>query len=306
MITVIVLGAGAGGGFPQWNSAAPACARARAGDPAAKPRTQASVAISADGQNWFLLNAAPDMRAQLDATPELHPKRAPRHSPIAGVVLAGSEIDAMVGLLTLREGHAFTITATHTIFAHLDANPMFEVLNRAIVARQTVALETPSPLALPGGQPAGLTITAFAAPGKTPLYRERAGDQSAMPPDGNVGLDITDGTSRLVFLPGCARVDNALRARLTDTGALFFDGTLWRDDEMEVAGIAPRTGRDMGHMSVGGPEGVIAQLADLEIRHRVLIHINNTNPILLSDSPEHASVRQAGWQVGFDGMRFTL
>ncbi len=306
MISVIVLGAGAGGGFPQWNSAAPGCARARAGDPTALPRTQASVAISADSQNWFLLNAAPDMRAQLDATPELHPRRAPRHSPIAGVVLAGSEIDAVVGLLTLREAHAFTITATPTIFAHLDANPMFAVLNREIVRRQTLALDTPAPLRLVDGTPAGLTVTAFAAPGKTPLYRERAGDQSALPPDGNVGLDITDGASRLVFLPGCARVDAALRARLTGAAALFFDGTLWRDDEMAIAGIAPRTGRDMGHMSVGGPDGVIARLHGVEIPNRVLIHINNTNPILLSDSPEHAAVRQAGWLVGFDGMRFTL
>ncbi len=306
MISVIVLGAGAGGGFPQWNSAAPGCVRARRGDPAALPRTQASVAISADGDNWFLLNAAPDMRAQLDATPELHPRQSPRHSPIAGVVLAGSEIDAVVGLLTLREAHAFTITATPTIFAHLDANPMFEVLNRALVRRQTISLETPSPLALADGRASGLTVTAFAAPGKTPLYRERAGDRSAMPADGNVGLDISDGSTRLVFLPGCARVDDALRARLHGADALFFDGTLWRDDEMAVAGIAPRTGRDMGHMSVGGPEGVIAQLQGIAIPRRVLIHINNTNPILLSDSPEHEAVRQAGWQVGFDGMRFTL
>jgi pyrroloquinoline quinone biosynthesis protein B len=301
MIQVVVLGAGAGGGFPQWNSGAAGCQRARAGDPQALARTQTSVAVSGDGERWFVLNAAPDLRAQIEATPELHPRFGPRHSPIAGVVLAGSEIDAVVGLLVLREAHRFSVFATPTVLAHLDENPMFAVLNREIVPRVALALEVAAPLL-----DSGLTVVAFSAPGKTPLYKERAGDMSGMAADGNVGLEISDGSARLLFIPGCARVDDGLRARMAGADALFFDGTLWRDDEMAVAGIAPRTGRDMGHMSVGGADGVLAVLGGIDIPRRVLIHINNSNPILLSDSPEYAEVRRAGWDVAFDGMRFTL
>jgi pyrroloquinoline quinone biosynthesis protein B len=306
LISVIVLGAGAGGGFPQWNSNAPGCRRARAGDPAALPRTQTSVAVSADRKNWFLLNAAPDLRAQIERTPELHPTTGLRSSPIAGVALAGAEVDAVAGLLTLREGHAFSILATQTALAQLDENPIFEVLARAIVQRVTIALDTNIPLALPDGAPSGLTLTAFATPGKTPLYKERAGDTAPMAQDGSAGLEITDGHARLLFVPGCATMSDGLRTRFAGADALFLDSTLWTDDEMERAGIAKRTGQAMGHMSISGPDGVLATLAGVTISRRVMIHINNTNPILLEDSAERATAEAAGWQVAYDGMRFEL
>ena len=306
MISVIVLGAGAGGGFPQWNSNAAGCRRARAGDPAALPCTQTSVAVSADQRNWFLLNAAPDLRAQIERTLELHPQGGLRSSPIAGVVLAGAEIDAITGLLTLREGHAFNLYATPSAHAHLDENPMFEALSRSLVRRIPMHLDQPQPLQLPGGGASGLTLRAIPVPGKVPLYKETSA--SAQPPvdDETVGLEISDGASRLLFVPGCAAMTGALRARLEHASCVMFDATLWTDDEMVRAGSSHKTGRDMGHMSISGPAGVLAALEQVPIGRRILIHINNSNPVLLSDSPERQAVIDAGWQVAFDGMRFVL
>src|SRR5271170_6362967 len=170
----VVLGAAAGGGFPQWNSNAEACRRARAGDAKTAPRTQASVAVSADGDRWFLLNASPDLRQQIEAAPCLHPRGEVRSSPIAGVVLTGGDVDAIAGLLTLRERHRFTVYGTAQIHQVLDANPIFEVLARDVVERRCVTVATPMMLALPDGSPSGLTVELFAVPGKVPLYLEDA------------------------------------------------------------------------------------------------------------------------------------
>ncbi|GBQ27327.1 pyrroloquinoline quinone biosynthesis protein PqqB [Gluconacetobacter sacchari] len=306
MIDIIVLGAAAGGGFPQWNSNAAGCRRARAGDPGALPRTQASIAISGDGVHWFVVNASPDLRAQIGQTPALHPREGLRSTPIAGVILTGGEVDTVTGLLTLRERQPLTLLATRPVLDLLDANPIFEALDRAIVPRLALALDRPHALALPDGRPAGLTITPFAVPGKVPLYAESGPDPAAIVENGEtVGLAITDGTRHAVFIPGCARMTEPLRARLRGADIVFFDGTLWTDDEMLRAGIGQKTGQRMGHMSVSGPEGTIDALSDLGIGHRILIHINNSNPVLLADSPERAAARDAGWDVAFDGMRIT-
>lgn len=298
---IIVLGAAAGGGFPQWNSNALPCRRARQGDPCAESRTQASIAVSSDGDNWFLLNASPDLRQQLNQTPALHPREGLRHSPIAGVVLTGGDVDVIAGLLTLRERQALTIHATRRIHGVLDANPIFEVLARDVVTRSNQALDTP--FALDGT----LRATFFAVPGKVPLYLEAG---SEPPPivvdDTTVGLEITDGAQRLLFIPGCAAMTRELRRRLTGAGIVFFDGTLWRDDEMVTAGIGQKTGRRMGHMSLGGPDGTIAAFRTIDTGRKVIIHMNNSNPVLLSDSPERAEAEAAGWTVGNDGMEFTL
>src|ERR1700733_11502856 len=163
-----ILGAAAGGGFPQWNSNAAGCRRARSSDPRAMPRTQASVAISAGSGQWFLLNASPDLRQQIEAAECLHPHQGPRSSPIAGVVLTGGDVDAIAGLLTLRERHAFTVYATERIHHVLNANPIFEVLARDIVSRQHVAIGTPVALGR------GLSVELFSVPGKVPLYLEDA------------------------------------------------------------------------------------------------------------------------------------
>ena len=296
----VVIGSAAGGGFPQWNSGGPGCTRARAGDPAVRTRTQASLAVSADQTSWFLVNASPDLRQQIDSKPFLHP-RALRDTPIAGVVLTGGEVDVIAGLLTLRERQRFTVFATAAVQTILDDNPVFEVLARDVVARQTVEPDTPFALTLPDGGASGLICTLFPVPGKAPLYME--GDAPALVEDGTtVGAILSDGTRSLVFIPGCARMTPALAARLDGADCVLFDGTLYTDDEMLRAGLGTKTGQRMGHMSMAGPDGAIATFANLRVGRKIFVHINNSNPVLMDDSAEHAAVRAAGWEVAWDGM----
>jgi pyrroloquinoline quinone biosynthesis protein B len=302
-----VLGAAAGGGFPQWNSNAMGCRRARAGDPRAKSRTQASLAVSADGNDWFLLNASPDLRQQIEANPCLHPNHGLRSSPIAGVILTGGDVDAIAGLLTMRERQPFTVYGTEQIHQVLDANPIFEVLARDVVTRQCVVVGRPITLALPDGTPSGLSVELFPVPGKTPLYLE---DPTGAPPivegEQTVGAMVSSGSSRLFFIPGCARMTPALAQRLQGAEVVFFDGTLWTDDEMIQAGVGSKTGMRMGHMSVSGPNGTISAFETIDVRRKILLHINNSNPILLEDSPERAQAEAAEWEVAYDGMEIAL
>lgn len=295
----IVLGAAAGGAFPQWNSNQAACRRARAGDAAARPRTQASVAVSADGERWVVLSASPDIRQQIEATPALHPREGLRSTPIAAVVLTGGDVDAIAGLLTLRERQAFALYATARVHGVLDANPIFEVLDRATVARHTLTLDR-------AAEVAGLAVTAFAVPGKVPLYLETDDAPAVTESDQTIGLAVAQGGATLFYIPGCAQMTPALADRLRGADTVLFDGTLYTDDEMVRAGLGPKTGQRMGHMSVSGPGGTIAAFEGLGVRQRVLIHINNSNPILLDDSAEAAATRDAGWLVGYDGMDLTL
>lgn len=298
---IIVLGAAAGGGFPQWNSNAPACNRARADDFAAPSRTQASIAISGNGRDWYLLNASPDLRQQINQTPELHPRSGLRSTPIRGVVLTGGDVDVIAGLLTLREREPFSVFASRRILEILDANPIFEVLARDVVERRQVGLGEPVELA------GGLRVELFAVPGKVPLYLEQgSGMQPVLADETTVAAMISDSVSRVLFIPGCAAITPDLADRISGADALFFDGTLWRDDEMIAAGIGTKTGHRMGHMSLSGPDGTIAALAPLSIGQRFLLHINNSNPVLLADSPERAEAEAAGWTVCHDGMRITL
>lgn len=302
-----VLGAAAGGGFPQWNSNALGCRRARSGDPLARPRTQASIAVSADGEAWFLFNASPDIRQQIEATPCLHPRAGLRSTPIAGVVLTGGDVDAIAGLLTLRERQPFTIYATAGILRVLDANPIFEVLARDVVTRRSVAIGAPVMLTRVDGSPSGLSVALFPVPGKVPLYLE---DAAGAPPivetETTVGAAVSDGHRRLFFIPGCAGMTDAISQRLQGADVVLFDGTLWTDNELPRAGIGGKTGMRMGHMSVSGPRGTIAALETIDVRRKILLHINNSNPILLDDSPERAAVAAAGWEVAYDGMEIQL
>lgn len=304
---VLVLGAAAGGGFPQWNCGCPSCRRARAGDPAALARTQCSLAVTADGLDWFLLNAAPDLRQQILATRAFDPADGARMSPIAGVLLTGGEIDAVAGLLTLRERHPFTLYATRRTLELLAASRVFDALAPDCVERRPVPLGRPTPLAGPRGE-SGLTVELFAVPGKAPLYME----DRAIPPradaetEDTVGVRVSDGRRSFFFVPGCAAVTPDLARRLAGADLLLFDGTLWSDDEMIRLGVGDKTGRRMGHMSISGPDGSLAALAGLGIRRKVYVHLNNTNPALLADSPERAAAAAAGWEVAEDGMEIRL
>ena len=297
----VALGAAAGGGFPQWNSNASACNRARAGDPAARPRSQASLAVSGDGRRWFLLNASPDLRDQIGRSRFLHPQEALRSTPIAGVVLTGAEVDNIAGLLTLRERQPFTLYATRAVHAVLDANPIFEVLNRQVVKRTTVQLDSPFEL------DECLSCTLFAVPGKPPLFLEAGAAAPAIAMgEISVGATISDRHHTLHYIPGCAAVTPALRTRLQGAELVYFDGTLWSDEEMITAGLGEKSGRRMGHMSLCGPDGTIAAFRELGVRRKVLIHLNNSNPALLDDSIERRELVAAGWEVAYDGMEIEL
>ncbi|MBE9607458.1 pyrroloquinoline quinone biosynthesis protein PqqB [Acetobacteraceae bacterium H6797] len=309
MIRAVVLGAAAGGGFPQWNSNAPACNRARAGDPAAPSRHQASLAVSADGLSWYILNASPDLRQQIAENACLHPREGLRSTPIAGVLLTGGEVDTVTGLLTLRERQPLRLIATGAVHELLDANPIFEALNREIVPRERVATGEWFELRDAGGASIGLRARLFPVPGKVPLYMEPgAGDKLVLDAedDNTVAAEISDGATSLFYIPGCAAMTPALAETLRGAALVFFDGTLWRDDEMIRAGLGPKTGRRMGHMSISGPGGTMEAFKPLDVARKVLIHINNSNPVLLADTPERREAEAAGWQVAYDGMEITL
>lgn len=298
----IVLGAAAGGGFPQWNCGCSLCNRARHGDPEAPARTQCGVAVSADGDSWVLLNAAPELSQQMSRTTKLHPRHAGRDSPIAAVILTGGEIDAITGLLSLREGHGFTIYAGSEVLNVLDSNPIFGALPTSRVPRRALPLGRDLVLTDAKGAALGLVVQAFAVPGKVPLYAENNADPGRTDGGVTIGLHVSDGSQSLFFIPGCAEMTPDLGDRLRDADMVLFDGTLWRDDEMIQARLGAKTGRRMGHMSMSGPGGAIDAFADLGVRRRVFIHLNNTNPALLACSPERAELSAAGWEVAVDGM----
>jgi pyrroloquinoline quinone biosynthesis protein B len=305
---VVVLGAAAGGGFPQWNSNTSACRRARSGDVAAKARTQASLAVCCDGWAWFLLNAAPDLRAQITATECLWPHDGLRSSPIAGVVLTGGDVDAVAGLLTLRERHPFALHATREVQTVLAANSIFEVLAPDCVERHVIALDMRTALTGPKGFDSGLDVTAFPVPGKVALWLEQGRDPGIVEGGHTVGLEVIERRSgaRLFFIPGCAAMTPSLARRLRGASTVFFDGTLWRDDEMIRLGVGTKTGRRMGHMSISGEDGIIAAFGALGVARKIFIHINNTNPVLLDDSPERAEAEAAGWVIAHDGLELTV
>ncbi len=298
-LTAIVLGAAAGGGFPQWNCRCPVCQLAWAGDTRVKPRTQASLAVSADGAAWTIVNASPDLRAQVQATAALQPCNGARHSPIAAVVLTGAEVDQVAGLLTLRERQDLTVLATAETLAALAANPIFGVLAAGVVTRKVVSRDEPFPL------PGGLRAELFAVPGKVALYLEGDDPELASETGANVGVELVCGERRLAYVPGAAAVTAALRERLARADVVLFDGTLFVDDEMIATGTGAKTGRRMGHMPIDGAGGTLAALAGLTGR-RILTHINNTNPILIEGSAQRRKVEAAGFEVAEDGMEIVL
>jgi pyrroloquinoline quinone biosynthesis protein B len=298
-LAAIVLGAAAGGGFPQWNCRCAVCRLAWAGDKRVKPRTQASLAVSADGEHWILLNASPDLRAQIQANQNLHPQGEARGSPIAAVVLTGAEIDQTAGLLSLRERSPFALYATAATLAAIVDNPMFAALAPDVVARRAV---------VPGERFAlgyGLEAELFIVPGKVPLYLEGDDPDTASESAANVGVEIFNDTSRLAYVPGAAAVTPAVMQRLARADVIFFDGTLFRDGEMIASGTGKKTGLRMGHMPLDGPDGSLLALAGLRAR-RIFVHINNTNPILVDGSPERGRAVAAGWEIAEDGLEVKL
>lgn len=309
MLRVVVLGAGAGGGVPQWNCGCEGCRAARSHGHELY-RTQASVAFSGDGEHWFLINASPDLRQQLNATPQLHPKAgALRHTPVAGVILTNSEVDAVAGLLSMREGSPFTVYAHEKVLAILKSNSIFNVLNEKNVKRQPILIREPFEPRLPDGARSGLEVLAFAVPGKSAWYLEGRAHPGGERGDGDtLGLKITDKASgkAFYFIAACAEVTDALKAEIDGAALVFFDGTVWQDDEMIRCGLGHKTGKSMGHVAMSGDDGAIARLADLTIGRKMFLHINNSNPALLPGSPERKAAEEAGWQIPADGTEIVL
>jgi pyrroloquinoline quinone biosynthesis protein B len=282
----------------------------RAGTLRARARTQECVAISADGSDWFLLNASPEIRAQIESFPALHP-RAPRDSPIAGIVLTNGDLDHCLGLLSLRESQPLEIYATERVRAGFTAgNTLYATLERfpqqvrwhvlglgeELTLKRHGTLKPPAPV---------LTVRALPVPGQPPLHlRGRFGAS----PEDNIGLMIRDRQSgaTLAYLSGVAAGDAAVSELLGAASCVFLDGTFWSSDELIALGLGERRAEDMAHWPLGGPRGSLAALGGLRARHRILIHVNNTNPILREDSAERAAVDAAGWTVASDGLELEI
>lgn len=242
--------------------------------------------------------------------PQLHPPAdgPKRNSPIRAVVLTNADVDHVTGLLTLRESQPFCIYAHERVLGVLARNSIFNVLNPQFVDRRALPVGAWTDLAERDGTPLGIRVRAFTVPGKVALWLEDPTAPGFGTVEGDtIGLEVTASDSpSLFYIPGCSEMPTELAERLRGAACVLFDGTLWRDDEMIVAGVGVKTGRRMGHMSCSGPDGVIAAFADLGIARKIFIHINNTNPLLLADSAERQEARARGWDIAFDGMELTL
>jgi pyrroloquinoline quinone biosynthesis protein B len=299
---VRVLGSAAGGGYPQWNCACPPCRAVRDRSRPARPRTQSSVAVSADRQGWFLLNASPDVRAQIEAFPALHPAGGldgTRVVPLQAVLLTDAELDHTLGLLLLREGGGLVLHATAATRDTLhDGTALLRTLEAYCpVQWRPVVPGADVPLA------DGLSYRAFDVP---TTKRPRFG--SATREGRVVGYRLTDERSGrvLVHLPVLQELTPEVRAELDDCSCLLVDGTCWSDDELVRLGRGGRTARAMGHLPISGPGGSLEQLAPLPVERRIYIHVNNTNPVLLEDSPERRAVEEHGMEVAVDGLELEV
>src|SRR5580698_5557837 len=307
---VKILGSAAGGGFPQWNCGCPNCRAVRAGSFRGKARSQAQVAISNDGKTWFLLGASPDLRAQIEATPELHPRDGVRQSPIAGAVLANADIDHVLGLLLLRELQALRVYATDSIRRILtEDNSMFAMLQR--VPRQvtwsTFAPGTVFPLENPAGEDSGLRCRALSLGTHYPAYVAPRRQNELTFGEASLGLVVeSPGGKRLAYMPAVPEINDSLLKEFDSADVLLFDGTFWTDDELIRMQGSGQTSHQMGHIPVSSAEGSLSKLAGLRRPRKIFIHINNTNPMLNEAGPEYRQVRENGWEIAEDGWQFDL
>jgi pyrroloquinoline quinone biosynthesis protein B len=312
---VKILGSAAGGGFPQWNCACANCRALRAGVFHGKARTQAQIAVSADLRSWFLLGASPDLRAQIEATPELHPqeveaKQSARQSPIAGVVLANADIDHALGVLLLRELQPLRVHATESIRRILtEDNSMFAMLQR--IPRQVSWTDfvpgTTFPLRNAAGNDSGLHCRALSLGTHYPAYVSPQRQSQLNSAESSLGLIVESPSGkRLAYMPAVPHINDVLLKEFDGCDVVLFDGTFWSDDELIRIQGSEKTAQKMGHVPVSSAEGSLSKLAQLRRPRKIYVHINNTNPMLNESGPEYRQVREAGWEIAEDGWRFDL
>ena len=305
---VRILGSAAGGGFPQWNCACFCCRGVREGVINASPRTQESVGLSADDGNWFLINASPDIRSQIESFGPLHPGKS-RTTPIQAIFLTNGDLDHCLGLLSLRENHRLVIYATESVRrGFTEGNVLYGTLQRFVgqVTWRTLKLGVEETMLCADGRPSGLTVKALAVPGKPPIHLE--GRVSPSDPELNVGLRFRQCTTGrvLAYLSAVGSITSSVFEALADADCVMFDGTFWSSDELSGPGFLEKSAEDLAHWPVGGKRGSLAMLSKLTAPRRVFIHINNTNPMLRDDSTERKIIEAAGWSVAWDGMEIRL
>jgi len=307
---VKVLGSAAGGGFPQWNCGCPNCRGLRAGTYQGRPRTQAQVAISAGDGSWFLLGASPDLRAQIEATPELHPREGVRQSPIAGAVLANADVDHVLGLLLLRELQPLRVHSTESVRRILlEGNSMFGMLQRAPGQLTWTDFKPGARFALlnAAGEDSGVACRARSLGTHYPAYVSPPNQSELIAGEASLGLIVESPSGkRLAYMPAVPQVDDALVAEFESADVLMFDGTFWSDEELIRIQGGGATARQMGHVPVSSDAGSLRKLAQLRRPRKIYIHINNTNPMLNEAGPEYAQVRESGWEIAEDGWQFDL
>ncbi len=304
---VKILGSAAGGAFPQWNCACANCRAVRAGTFHGKPRSQTQVALSADRRSWFLLGASPDLRMQIEATPELHPRAGPRQSPIAGLVLANAELDHVVGSLLLRELQPLAVYATASVRRIVNEdNSMFRMLQRIpdqVVWKEFHCGEEFS-LCNSRGENSGIKCQSRSLSTHYPAYVSAERGSQLAPDEASLGFFIQSPShQRLAFFPAAPQLDDHLLEEFDHCRALLFDGTFWSDDELIRVQGGGRTARQMGHIPV---EKTLARLAEVRRPRKIFVHINNTNPMLDGASEQYRQVRGAGWEIAEDGWQFDL
>lgn len=304
-----ILGSAAGGRFPQWNCACPHCEGVRSGSPLYRARTQDSIAVSAEGSDdWFVFNASPDLLQQIEQNDVLRPRK-PRHTPIAGILLGNGDLDHVLGLFSLRESQPLVLYATDAVRRGLEeGNDIFHTLRRfpTQVTWKRLVLEETQPLLGQDGKPSGLSVRVFPVPGKRPVHLELA-RPGAVSAEDNVGFEILDTrkNQRCLYLSAAKSLAD-LGPRLEGADCLLFDGTFWTSDELIRLGLGTARAEDMAHWPLGGEGGSLAALNKLPVARKIYTHINNTNPILKEDSPEHRMVVEAGLEIATDGMEITL
>ncbi|MEO8737460.1 MAG: pyrroloquinoline quinone biosynthesis protein PqqB [Edaphobacter sp.] len=298
MLNFKLLGTAAGGGIPQWNCCCPICELCRSTPQVLAPRFQLQAAVSCEGEGWFLLNASPDLRFQIEANPELQPSRmrGKRNTPIKGIVLTSADLDQVMGLLLLREFQPLTIYATSLVRRVLESNSFFRMLQR--VPNQLTWVEIAPNKSFSLGT-TGITCTPIPLAGDLPFYAQESGTGETG--QASLGLLIEFKGQRVAYTPSVPEITESLRAIYSSCDTILVDGTFWNDTELASTHSGTPLARSIGHIPMSGDEGTIALLSDLSVLRKVFIHINNTNPILDVRSKEHKAVLDAGWQIGQDG-----